>query len=441
MKLKLFFIFLLSGFICSAQDSLINPIDSLISAREAVDIALQNNLRVQIAKSDQDIARINNNWGNAGKWPTVAANINNTFSVSNLNQQLANGSEIKRDGATTNALNANLAATWRIYNGMRVRATKARFEELEKVSDITFKQEITRITYDVLVTYYNLVRLNLQVKATGAIIELAKERQLIAETRFNVGSAAKTDMLQASIDLNAVLVNLENIYRSIKVTKSTLNNLLQRNPDAPLAVSDSTFDIKLVNLAEYKAKIETQNYDLMLAQRDRAILIEDRKIINSQRLPILSLNSVTSYSRSKASGGFFLTNQTFGPNIGIGLAIPIYNSNIFKTQLRVNEAQQKQQQLLTDQLRNELQRDMQIAYEEYDNAIRTSEIERANVKLAEENNFISTERFRKLQGNSIELRQAQESLSNAQDRFIDARFRIVLASTTMQLIAGEVIVN
>ena len=54
---------------------------------------------------------------------------------------------------------------------------------------------------------------------------------------------------------------------------------------------------------------------------------------------------------------------------------------------------------------------------------RTSEIERANVKLAEENNFISTERFRKLQSNSIELRQAQESLSDAQDRFINARFR------------------
>lgn len=441
MKLKLLFIFLLSGFYCSAQDSLINPIDSLISAREAVDIALQNNLRVQIAKSDQDIARINNNWGNAGKWPTVAANINNTFSVSNLNQTLANGSEIKRNGATTTALNANLAASWRLYNGMRVRATKERFEELEKISDITFKQEITRITYDVLVTYYNLVRLNLQVKATGAIIELAKERQLIAETRFNVGSAAKTDMLQATIDLNAVLVNLENIYRSIKVTKSALNNLLQRSPDAPLVASDTTFDIQLINLAEYKAKIETQNYDLMLAQRDRAILIQERRIINSQKLPVLSLNSVTSFGLSKATGGFFLNNQTFGPNIGLGIAIPIYNSNIFKTQLRVNEAQQKQQQLLTDQLRNELQRDMQIAYEEYDNAIRTSEIERANVKLAEENNFISTERFRKLQGNSIELRQAQESLSNAQDRFIDSRFRIVLAATTMQLIAGEVIVN
>ena len=104
MKLKLLVVVLLSGLLTTAQDSVIN-------AREAVDIALQNNLRVQIAKDDQDIARINNNWGNAGKWPTVFANVNNTFTLNSLNQKLTNGTEIKRNGATTNTTNANLAAT------------------------------------------------------------------------------------------------------------------------------------------------------------------------------------------------------------------------------------------------------------------------------------------------------------------------------------------
>ena len=119
---------------------------------------------------------------------------------------------------------------------------------------------------------------------------------------------------------------------------------------------------------------------MLLAQRDRAILIQDRRIINSQRLPILSLNSVTSYNRSIATGGFFLTNQNYGPNIGLNLTIPIYNSNIFKTQLRVNEAQQKQQQQVIEQVRMDSHRDMQIAFQEYQNALNVSDIEKANVK-------------------------------------------------------------
>jgi outer membrane protein len=434
MKIKLLALAILFGTGLQAQDS-------ILTARKAVDIAMQINLRIDIAKTDQDIARINNNWGNAGKWPTIAANIGNTFSLQNLNQTLANGTEINRNGATTNATNANLVASWRIYNGMRIRATKQRFEELEKMGDIQLQQEITRVTFDVLIAYYNIVRLNLQVKATGAIIELSREREKIAETRFNVGSAAKTDMLQASIDLNAEITNLENIYRQIETSKTLLNNLLKRPPDAPIVVADSNFTIRMIDLEEYKAKIETQNFNMLLAQRDRAILIQDRRIINSQRLPLLTLNSVTSYNRSKATGGFFLTNQTYGPNIGLNLNIPIYNSNIFKTQLRVNEAQQKQQELVIEQLRMDLNRDMQIAFQEYQNALKISEIEKANVKLAEENNFIATERFKNLQSNSIELRQAQESLSQAQDRFINARFRAKVAATTIELISGEVLVD
>jgi outer membrane protein TolC len=412
-----------------------------MTARDAVDIALQHNLRIQIAQSDQDIARINNNWGNAGKWPTVTAGIGNTEALTNLNQKLSNGSEIIRNGVTNNILNANISANWRIYNGMRVRATKERFEELERISDLQLKQEITRLTYDVLIAYYNLVRLNLQVRATTAIIDLSKEREKIAETRFNVGSAAKTDLLQASIDLNTQLVNLTNIQQQIRVNRSILNNLLKREPDAPLAVLDTAFGQQLVDMEDYKKRTESQNFQLLLAQRDRALLLQDRRIINAQRLPVLSINSNTSFNRNKATGGFFLTNQTYGPNIGVNLAVPIFNNNITRTQLKVNELQQKQQQLQYDLLKTEIRRDLQVAFDEYKNALSISEVEKENVKLAKENNYISTERFRKLQSNSIELRQAQLSLIEAQDRYINAAYRAKVAATTLQLLAGEVIVQ
>ncbi|MEY4660471.1 MAG: hypothetical protein RLZZ42_423, partial [Bacteroidota bacterium] len=65
-------------------------------------------------------------------------------------------------------------------------------------------------------------------------------------------------------------------------------------------------------------------------------------------------------------------------------------------------------------------------------------IEEANVKLAEENNFISTERFRKLQSNSIELRQAQLSLIEAQDKYIDAQFQAQNAVSTLLFLSGEI---
>jgi len=415
-----------------AQDS------TVLSSEDAVRIALENNLDIKIIQADKEIAAINNNWGNAGRYPNVNANISNTEALTNLNQVLSNGSEIKRNGVTTNALNANLQASWRIYNGKRITATKRRFEELEKIGDLGVTQEMQRISFDVLVAYYNIVRLNQQVKATQAIIALSEERYNIAKTRFEVGSAAKTDMLQSGIDMNEQRINLNNIGQQIKNNKAILNTLLKRPADMDFAVADSTFQIPVLDYDLAISKIDSQNIGLLIAERERALLVEDRRIINSQRLPVLSLNSTTSYNRTKASGGFFLTNQTYGPNIGLGLGIPIYNSNVFKTQLKVNEVQQKQQKLQVELLRTQLQRDIYIAFQEFQNAAHVAEVERVNVKIAEENNYISTERFKKLQGNTIELRQAQLSLIEAQDRYINALFREKLAATAIQLILGEV---
>jgi outer membrane protein TolC len=317
-------------------------------------------------------------------------------------------------------------------------ASKRRFEELEKIGQINVEAQMQQISFDVLVTYYNIVRLNQQVKAFSGIIALAEERLKIAQTRFEVGSAAKTDMLQSAIDLNGQQNSLVDIKRQIQNNKAILNTLLLRPANQELTVADSVFTIPVMSYEEEIAKIDTQNLNLLRIQRERALLVEDRRIINSQRLPIFSVNSVTNFNRNKSSAGLFLVNSSYGPNIGVSLAVPIYNSNIFKTQLRVNEVQQKQQYMQQELLKTQVQRDLLIAFQEYQTAIRIAEMEQKNVKNAEENNFIATERFKKLQGNTIELRQAQLSLIEAQDRYINAVFRSKIAALSIDLLTGEV---
>lgn len=412
--------------------------DSSFSSKDAVNLALKQNLEIQIAQTDLEIADINNNWGNAGKWPLITANMNNTEAISNINQKLTNGTTITRNNVANSNFNANLAISWRIFNGLRVKSTKERFETIEKMGAIALKQQIDQISFDVLNIYNNLIRLKKQIIATSAIIDLSKERLKIAETRFNVGSGAKTDMLQARIDLNAQEVNLENINKQVANTKAMINTILKRKADAPFYAKDEQFVIPTINYANIVEKLEKQNYQLLMAEQQKLNILIDKKIINSQRLPTATLSTLTNLNRSKAGAGFFLTNQTLGPNLGLGIGIPIFNGNINKTQLKVNTIQQKQQDLQIELIKSQLQRDLLIAFQEYENAISVSKIEEKNVKFAEENNMISTERFKKLQSNSIELRQAQLSLIEAQDRFINAQYRAQVAAYTLQFITGEI---
>jgi outer membrane protein TolC len=408
------------------------------SLKAAIDMAIQQNLDIQIANADLEIAKNNNNWGNAGALPTINANVSNTEAVSNIDQKLANGSSIQRNNVSNSSINSNLSISWRIYNGKRINATKERFEVIEKMGGISLDQQIGQIIFDVTNIYHNIIRLNKQIVATKAIIALSEERYKIAETRFNVGSGAKTDMLQAEIDLNAQKVNLENINIQLQNTTASMNAMLKRKVEEDFVATEDEFNVPKIDFGNLVSVLEKQNYQLLMAQQERQNILNDRKIINAQRLPILSLNSNTLLNKQRSTAGFFLTNQTFGPNIGLGLAIPIFNGNINRTQLKSNSIQEKRQNLQIEQLRLSLQRDLLIAYQEYENAMKIIGIEESNVKLAEENNYISTERFKKLVSNSIELRQAQLSLIEAENRYINAQFRAQVAVTTLQFLSGEI---
>jgi outer membrane protein TolC len=213
---------------------------------------------------------------------------------------------------------------------------------------------------------------------------------------------------------------------------------LKRKVDESFVTAEDKYELIKIDFGSMVSLLDKQNYQLLMAQQERQNILNDRKIINSQRLPVLSVNSNTVLNRQRSTAGFFLTNQTFGPNIGLGLAIPIFNGNINRTQLKTNTIQEKRQNLQIEQLKLTLQRDLLIAFQEYENALKIIEIEEENVKLAKENNYISTERFRKLVSNSIELRQAQLSLIEAETRYINAQFRAQIAVTTLQFLTGEI---
>lgn len=412
--------------------------EKILTSSDAVRIALENNLNIKIVKADLAISDVNNNWGAAGLYPTLNATLVNSEAVTTLNQKLSNGNEINRNGVKNNILNANLTFNWRIYNGRRVMATKQRLDELEKIGEINVIREMQRISYEVLLSYYNLVRLNQQIKATEAIIALSDERNKIAEARFNVGSGPKTDMLQSKIDLNEQRLNLSEIKRQIANNTAIINNLMKKPVNELFDVADSTYQIPEIDYNIAISKIDTQNLDLIRSDIDKAILLKDRIIINSQRIPSLNITSNTNYNRNNSTAGFFLTNQTYGPNIGLNITLPIFNNATAKTQIRVNQIQQQQQQYRKELLKSQIERDLLTSYQDLKNALDIADTEKKNIAIAEENNFIATERFKKLQSNSIELRQAQLSLIQAQDRYINALYRAKLASLSIQNIISEV---
>lgn len=413
------------------------PQQPLLSLEEAIEKGLSNNFDIQILKNEEDIALIQNNWGNAGRLPVVNGTAGYNYSNTNLRQKLVNGTNIERDGASFQNENAAVQVQWRLYSGGRVIAAKKRLEQTALIANLQIRQQANQVVYNIITAYINILRLEKQLDATKESIRLFEERMKLAENRFNIGVAPKSDFLQAAADLNLqrnLVITLEN---NIALSKTFLNNQLARNPDEVFEVSDNVADATLPDRKSLLATIDSLNPQVLINKTQSLVLMQQSKEINALRLPIVTLNAGGNLNNSNNSAGFTLQNTTYGPNAGIGVAIPIFQGGVVKQQLRVNEVQQKNQALSLDILRNNLLTSLANAYNTYENARRQFELEKQNLEIIKENNLIAMERFKKASITTVEFRQTQLDLVESQTRSINAQYQMKQAEADVMLIVGK----
>lgn len=427
----LFLIFLFLNSQLFAQDSILTP-------QAAVKYAIENNFGVIISKNNIEIGSINNNWANAGAVPVISATANKVVGVNNLQQHLSNGTVTKKNGNTTQNFNAGIEVDWQIFDGFKMFATKKRLEELERNGEYSFRKNLNETVYNVITSYYNIVTLEAQLKATEEQISLYTDRYNLAERRFEIGTGAKYEVLEAQVDLNEQRSGLLSLENSIALAKSSLNNLMGKQPDTGYNVIDTIKFESLPTFSEVKEKIENQNPDILLANSDLAILMQTKKEVNAARLPSVVLSGFYNFARNKNGAGFTLLNQTYGPSGSVGVSIPLFNGGLVKKQLAVTDIQIKNQQLTIDQTRNNLQTVLNNDYINYQNALKAIELEKNNLKLASENIFIATERYRKLNITSVELRQIQISYNAVKNRLYDALYQAKIAEAEIALLTGEI---
>jgi outer membrane protein TolC len=177
-----------------------------LSVHDAVNLALQHNFNIQIAKSNIDIAKINNNIGIAGGLPTVTGNATNQESIVNINQKInsvTGDRDLTRNGAISNNLNASIAGSMVLYNGYRVVATKKQLEFIQAQSESFFNSQVQNTIAAVMSKYFDVIRQQSYIKTLTQSIEVSKKQLEIISIKRKIGFANDADYFQAEIDLHS----------------------------------------------------------------------------------------------------------------------------------------------------------------------------------------------------------------------------------------------
>jgi len=406
---------------------------------DAVSIALKNNYSILVSKNEAEMDANNNTTGNAGMLPSLDATASGTKSVNATKQNYSTGQEVNKGAVPSRNLAAGVALNWMIFDGFKMFATKGRLEELQSKGEISLKIQIENTIEQVVDGYFNVVKNRDLLAADQDAINIYKERVRISETKFNIGSASKLELLQAKVDMNAQLSAELKDKTALNNSKNNLNQLLARAIDTDFDATDSIMITYRPALDDLKKTITTQNNTLLSAQKDLNIASYSVKEIESQRYPRIGIGAGYNYSRVNNSAGLILLNQNAGPNYGFTVSWNLFNGFVVNNQIKNAKLDYQNSELRLNDAKSQIESQLLQAFNTFRDALEAVKLEEENLVLAKENLSVALERFRIGNSTPLELQEAQKSLVDAENRTLSARYDAKVAETELMRLNGELV--
>ena len=415
----------------------------VLTVEEAIAAALKNNYDIQLLRNDSSVYALNKSYARAAFLPRFNATSSLLFNNNNQKQKLADGTERKQNNIRSNNINAAVNMNWTVFDGLKMFAIRDKLAEFVKLGNLNIKSQLTNTISDIIKTYYNIVRQKQQQKAIEEQMGINEERVKQAEKKLSVGLGAKPELLQSKLDLNAQKASRLQQITLIEKLKEQLNQLLVFAPGTSYDVTDSiVFDNSLI-AGEIFSSAEKNNPELQVAKQNISIADLTLKERKAERYPTVSLNSAYNFSKTtnKAVVNNFtpLFNRNYGFNYGVSVNIPILNNYTVKRQIQAAQLDIDYQKIIYDYQKSKIDIAISSAYKDYELQKKTLELEEENIILAKENVYIAVERLRLGISTSLELRETQQSLEDAYNRLIAARYNTKVAETELLRLRGDLV--
>jgi outer membrane protein len=416
-----------------------NVFSQLLTAEQAVAIALENNYSIRLARLNEEILKNNFNLGLGNFIPTVDASALQNNNITNTRQEYLSGQINEKDNAKSNSFNAGIGFDWTIFDGFRMFSGYKLLKEQLQAGQLQTRLEIENRISEVLSLYYNIVELQQKAKMFEKSVQLGQARVNIADEKLAIGAGSRLELLQARVDMNSDISEMLNVNDLITEATIRMNLLLGREAETKFVVVDS---IKLVpppDFDQLKAAMAQNNVSMLINSNDIELAELNLKLIKGKRLPEVGLIGGYDYSRQSSESGFVKSGKSQGLNYGFSASWPLFNGlNNLRDQknarIGVESARLKYESFMAD-----LNAQLVSTYSVYNNKLKTLGLERENLQTAFTNFDIANERYRLGELSGIEIREAQQNLLLAEDRLISLIYQVRLLEIELMQLSGGII--
>lgn len=435
MKIKIYLTLVLILSITVANSQNVMTLDQVLKK------ALENNFQIKILENSQEIAENSATIGNAGLLPSVNVNAQLSGNVSNTNLEFASPAQPPIDVAGAQSMTTTAGATinYTLFKGFSGKYTYDKLKLTSESVKMQSQAAIEATMLQVANAYYVLSRANDQITIAENNVAISKERYERAKLANEFGTALRTELLRARVDMTTDSSNLMVAEVNVENAKRTLEQLVGAELGEDFEPAPFETEVNDWTLESLYSEAKANNATIKNRQLQAALAEKDHKIAWSSVFPTVSLSGGYNYTSQENEASFILVNTSAGFNGAVALSYPLFNG--FKSQI------QRQNQKVTMETRQlELaEQEMQLAtdlantWASYQQSIKSLNFEKANLASAELNLERSEELFKSGNISSTQFREAQIALTATQVRISNAQVSVKLNELELMRLSGQIL--
>lgn len=404
---------------------------SVLTIEDAIKIGLEKNYSVLIVKNQQEITKLQNNFGNAGMSPTVSVNANLNLANVNSHQEFNTGVIQEKNGAQSNNIGASVNVGWMVFDGLKMFAIKKRLSQNEQLSAVELKQQMESTVYEIVSAYYTVVKTNEIIKAAKQNLSIYEERKKIAKLKQEIGSDSKVDVLLSQSNENKAKSAIIQLELQLLNAKTKLNNLLNKPVDTEFDTADTIVVNYDPNLDELKKSVSKSNSSILMSKQSELISQQSIKEARAANLPYVQLNGAYNFTRAQSQAGIVFLNQQAGLNAGVTAGWLLFNGTKNSKLVKERNILYLNQKYATEQIQQQIDGQVFNSYKTYVLNKSIVDLERQNLQDSKEVLNVSIERYKVGKANLLETIETQKNLEDAQVRYIEALYAIKMAETDL----------
>jgi HAE1 family hydrophobic/amphiphilic exporter-1 len=416
----------------------VQPTTVELTFDQALSMALSNNesLKVaqeQVRESQGRVAEAKTNF-----LPTVNLNFVYTpaqrFPLIRIPPGIFGPDEQTFQAAFTRRNIMQLDLTQPIYTAGRLQNTYGVQASAFDASRLMLDRARQQLQFQVVEAFYAALMNEQGVKVADEQIALATRQLELAKTRFEAGTVARLDVLQAEVELANAKARRIQARAAVDTAYQALRTVLSMPQSQPLTLRGNLDERPEQLTREALAEKIPARPDLRAFTARRESAEHAVALANAEVKPSLAITGNLQYQDDGVDNLFKTDNQSY--TLGLALRVPLFGAPTAAAKRIVAQAQLRQTEhglnAATDEARLELE-SAWTAFESSDEVVSTQE---KALELARESVIIAQTSYENGVITSAELNDAQVRLLQTEWFLMQAKYSRIVAAARARLASG-----